>query len=72
MQSSENTEMRVVSTTINGEKIKFSIMHEVDMIQRRHSKGNFYEVDELEYMAGFLSKGATIIDIGANIGNHAL
>ena len=43
-----------------------------DPIQRRHRDGQFYEQEELELIAGLVPQGATIVDIGANIGNHTL
>lgn len=43
-----------------------------DPIQNALRAGGFFEQDELTLIAGYIKKGAHIIDIGANIGNHAI
>lgn len=43
-----------------------------DPVQRALRRGEFYEIEDLRLLSQHLRKGAHIIDIGANIGNHAL
>jgi len=43
-----------------------------DPVQRSLRGGNFFEQEELELLKNYVKRGAHIIDIGANIGNHAL
>ncbi len=43
-----------------------------DPIQNAWRKGEFFEVEELELLQKNVKSGAHIIDIGANIGNHAM
>ncbi len=62
----------IVKTTIDGQVIYFTIQHFQDVVQRHHQQGRFYEVEEIECMAGNMPDGATIMDIGTNVGNHAL
>ncbi|SLN65570.1 FkbM family methyltransferase [Roseisalinus antarcticus] len=45
---------------------------ERDPIQREIRRGRFYEQEELEALGAYVGPGAHVIDIGANIGNHAL
>ena len=55
-----------------GIAVNFFVDDENDEIQRQNAKGRFYEVDELERILASVGKGARILDIGANIGNHML
>lgn len=43
-----------------------------DPIQNAWRKGVFFEAAELEMLARHVKSGAHIIDIGANVGNHAM
>jgi FkbM family methyltransferase len=43
-----------------------------DIIQKSLYHGTFFEEDELDTLIPFIKKNAVIIDVGANIGNHAI
>lgn len=43
-----------------------------DPIQNAWRDGDFYEIEELNTLKGLVKKDAHIIDIGSNVGNHAL
>ena len=43
-----------------------------DPIQNAWRKGVFFEADELALLTQHIRSGAHIIDVGANVGNHAL
>ncbi|PVA08840.1 FkbM family methyltransferase [Pelagivirga sediminicola] len=43
-----------------------------DPVQNAWRRGAFFESDELEMLAGHVKSGAHVIDIGSNVGNHAL
>lgn len=43
-----------------------------DPIQNALRAGNFFEAEELEAISRHVRSGAQVIDIGANIGNHAI
>ena len=43
-----------------------------DPVQNAWRKGEFFEAEELDMLSGYVKNGAHIIDIGANVGNHAL
>lgn len=51
--------------------VVFFVEHERDFIQRMHLEGHFYEEDELELIEQH-AKGGTYLDVGANVGNHAV
>jgi FkbM family methyltransferase len=41
-------------------------------IERAHTRGQFYEHEELAYLAARLPSGMSIVDAGANTGNHTV
>lgn len=57
---------------IEGKRVLFSVPQPEDFIQRFHNAGRFYEQDELSNLKDVFPKGGVYVDIGANIGNHAL
>lgn len=62
----------VVACTIAGRPFRFAVDMERDPIQRHHRTGQFYEARELDLIKRVFPFGGTYVDIGANIGNHAL
>lgn len=63
---------RVIRTVIYDQPIYFTITNRKDAIQSHHATGQFYEMEELEIIRRWCPPGAVFVDIGANIGNHAL
>jgi len=61
--------MRVTLGTIN---TLFEVENELDHIQRFHVNGQFYEVNQLLAQRNLIQRQVTVIDIGANVGNHTL
>ncbi len=49
----------------------FFVENERDFIQQMHLHGRFYEEEELQIIAEHFS-GGTYLDVGANVGNHAV
>lgn len=62
----------VVRTVKHGVPVQFLVTNPKDVIQQYHNLGRFYEEDELNQIRRFFPFGGTYVDIGANIGNHAL
>ncbi|MGE0701506.1 MAG: FkbM family methyltransferase [Hyphomicrobiaceae bacterium] len=56
---------------VHGEDVAFFVQDEWDYIQKHHLKGTFYEAEELELIGRHL-KGGTLVDVGANVGNHTV
>jgi FkbM family methyltransferase len=52
--------------------IYFFVTNETDEIQSFNFRGQFYEKDDLDTIASFARKGMVFVDVGANVGNHAL
>ena len=51
---------------------QFNISNSDDVIQKYHLNGQFYEVNQLTRHLDLIWYGSTVLDIGSNIGNHAL
>ena len=64
--------VELVHCRINDRPVTFCLDRVHDPIQRHHRRGSFYEARELERLRAFVRPGAVIIDVGANIGNHAM
>ncbi|MFZ7089630.1 FkbM family methyltransferase [Primorskyibacter sp. 2E233] len=64
--------MQQVTAHIEGRDFVFHLNAEGCPIQGRHRVGKFYERADLDRLAGIVPKGAHVIDVGANVGNHAL
>ena len=62
----------IVENTINGQSISFFVTNPHDAIMKYHYQGAFYEMEELEIISRHFTEGGTFVDIGANIGNHAI
>jgi FkbM family methyltransferase len=56
---------------IDGTEFRFFFVEELDGIQRFHRRGSIYEAEELALIAENY-KGGVFVDVGANIGNHAI
>jgi FkbM family methyltransferase len=63
------TIMRV--DTGSGRYVRFFVANENDEIQREHRSGLFYEPEELAIIARHY-RGSTFLDVGSNVGNHAV
>lgn len=62
----------ITRSTINGQPISFFVVTIHDVIQNYHLNGQFYEVEELEVITKHFKEGQTFLDIGTNVGNHAI
>ena len=49
----------------------FFVSNDSDTVQREALSGHFYERDELDSIQHYFA-GGTFVDIGANVGNHAI
>lgn len=50
---------------------RFFVANQDDYIQRHHLTGTFFEVEELALITEHF-RGGTFVDIGSNVGNHAV
>jgi FkbM family methyltransferase len=49
---------------------KFLIADPFDTIQAHHGHGKFFEIKELVALRSMLGRNKTIVEVGANVGNH--
>jgi FkbM family methyltransferase len=62
----------IVETTISGKLIKFFVANRADLIQTHHFHAQFYEAEELGLITKFFRPEGAFIDVGSNVGNHAI
>src|SRR4051812_21334268 len=58
--------------TYNDVPLSWFVANSSDPIQNRHLRGMFFEPDELAIIAKHCPRGAKFVDVGANVGNHAV
>lgn len=61
-----------VEFAYRGRAVRFFVRNVADIVQAHHANGVFYEQDHLEIVERFLKPGGVFLDIGANVGNHAI
>src|SRR5512132_1587144 len=71
-QSAHKIDGTIVSARIRGKNVSFFVADETDLIQKEHFNGKFYESEELKIISEFFPSGGIFVDIGANVGNHAV
>ena len=64
--------MEQIRTRIEGREVVFTLNMQRDPIQNQHRLGRFYEAEELASLRELLPEGMTVLDVGANVGNHAM
>ena len=53
-------------------ELTFHVDNPLDVVQKVLLKGRFYEHALLRYHRDFIFNGSTVLDVGANIGNHTV
>lgn len=66
------TDGSIVRFDVDGQEFRFFVMDPNDSIQAHHNVGQIYELDELALISKHVKPGSRILDVGANIGNHAI
>jgi FkbM family methyltransferase len=62
----------IIETVVAGVYIRFFVKDKDDVIQNHHFRGKFYEEEELKIIERRFIKGSVFVDIGCNVGNHAI
>jgi FkbM family methyltransferase len=57
---------------LDGRSLKFHLPNPADGIQRYLAAGKFYDLAQLRYHQQLIAKRRVVLDVGTNIGNHAL
>lgn len=68
----QETTGTVVSYRIDGKMLHFFVNNRRDWIQHHQCRGDFFERDSLDCMRLHCPSGRTYVDVGANVGNHAI
>ncbi|THD80630.1 MAG: FkbM family methyltransferase [Phenylobacterium sp.] len=55
-----------------GKATRFFVRNLMDIIQNAHLNGAFYEEEHLAVIERHLKPGGVFLDVGANVGNHAI
>ena len=66
------TDGTIVKFDIGDQEFQFLVTDPHDSIQAHHFAGQIYELEELTLISKHLEQGCRILDVGANIGNHAI
>jgi FkbM family methyltransferase len=53
-------------------EIVFRLDDPLDVVQRRLAQGRYYEMDQLRAHRELIFKDSTVLDVGANVGNHTV
>jgi FkbM family methyltransferase len=64
--------MSVAIVKFEGLETSFHVENPLDHIQQFHSRGEFYEIRQLLAHRDLIARRTTILDVGANVGNHTL
>jgi FkbM family methyltransferase len=62
----------IVEAEIRAQHVFFFVKNNADVIQNRHFNGCFYEPEELAIIARHFKPGQSFLDVGSNVGNHAI
>lgn len=62
----------IASFEYANQSFNFLVNNPHDSIQAHHFVGEFYEIEELELISKHTTEGMRFLDVGANIGNHAV
>ncbi|HUZ72333.1 MAG TPA: FkbM family methyltransferase [Stellaceae bacterium] len=62
----------LASFNYDGRTFTFIVNDPSDVIQQHFLLGEFYEQRELEVLRLCIPKGAVVVDVGTNVGNHAI
>ena len=62
----------IAKVSHEGQSLKFFVGNPDDHIQKTHLTGSLYELEELAIIKKHYIPGTAFVDIGTNVGNHAL
>lgn len=63
---------QTINSTVQGQPVTFLVTNAADEIMKHHQRGQFYEAEELRLIADHYRGEGAFVDIGANVGNHAI
>lgn len=63
---------QIADVKFNGHDLRFLVGNPNDFIQKKHLSGSLHEIEELALIEKHYVPGTTFVDIGSNVGNHAV
>jgi FkbM family methyltransferase len=63
---------RASTAVVDGVTYRWLVENPGDVIQSHHAAGELYEIDELRTLRSLVGRIEVFVDIGANVGNHAM
>jgi FkbM family methyltransferase len=62
----------VFPVSFQNRKVYFAVDNPNDQLQAQHILGNFYKIEQLLTHKNLIFHGSTVLDLGANVGNHTI
>lgn len=62
----------IVQGALGRQPLFWAVANPGDAIQKEHMAGRFYEPEELEIIRRHFRPGGVFLDVGSNVGNHAV
>lgn len=62
----------MVEFRYGGKGVRFFVRNVADIVQSAHANGAFYEQEYLQVLARYLKPDGVFLDVGSNVGNHAV
>jgi FkbM family methyltransferase len=62
----------IVEMTVEGQQLRWLVRNPSDAIMQYHAQGKLYEPEELAWLKQHCRDTGVLVDIGANVGNHAV
>lgn len=72
IQGTETTQEQICTVKFGDRAVRMAVENPNDQIQDQHRWGLFYEIDQLVEHRKLIFHHSTILDVGANVGNHSL
>lgn len=71
-QSTGHDAGQICSIKFEGRVVQAAVDHPNDQLQTKHRLGLFYEIEQLIQHRNLIFHFSTVLDVGANVGNHSL
>jgi FkbM family methyltransferase len=72
LQDASMADHEIAQVTFEGKCVKMAIQNRDDLVQAQHRWGRFYELNQLLRHRNLIFHDSTVLDVGANVGNHSI
>jgi FkbM family methyltransferase len=70
--ASRDGDEQAFNVTFEGRTVRMAVENPEDQLQALHRYGRFYEIEQLIQHRSLVFHHSTILDVGANVGNHTV